>query len=141
MDKRNAGACLAAFGVGLLVSMDESALKTFLHFSDFPVYYPTSATGFSGVHAVWSSFLMICAVPSFLGAALIGLLRPRRWALYSGCAVLPAVAMSLYSSFRVAMWGGRFEPVLLRDLVLIALLPACLWLLYAVIRRHQPAAR
>jgi hypothetical protein len=84
--------------------------------------------------------LTIWGLASLIGAWLLALLKPRRWGLYSLCAVTPGVIEAVWGAVRVAHEGIPVGYQLLSDAVRLALVPLFLALIYATLRRQMGAA-
>lgn len=82
------------------------------------------------------SVLLLWGLASLLGAWLLALLKPRRWALYSLCAVAPGMVEAVYGVMQLPE-GMPAGYLLLSDLVRLALVPLFLALIYATFRRHS----
>jgi hypothetical protein len=85
------------------------------------------------------SIVWLWSLTALLGACLLALLKPRRWALYSLCAMAPSLLEAAWGAIRVSQYGVPVGYQLLSEMVRLCLMPVFLAFIYAIVRRHAPA--
>jgi hypothetical protein len=88
---------------------------------------------------LWHSLLFTWSLPAALGALVIAYFKPRRWMLYSACAVAPDLIFNIQGVVWLQQHGMLTAYDLLSHLVHLVLIPLFLRIYYAMIRRHGAA--
>lgn len=130
MDKRVLGLAVLAMFIGIAVMFVEVMLVGVLASQAGPMPHDITLSQLQW-RGLWQGVVFISGLPSALGALLIASFKPRLWALYSACAILPMAVVI------IAGIGPAPGYHLLSGSVNLAILPSFLGLYYLVIRRHS----
>lgn len=139
MDKRVVGFAVLAVVIGCVVLYTEAWIVGLAAAQAGPTV-PRDITGSElELRGLMHGWLWFWGLPSVLGALLIGTFKPRRWALYSACAIAPGLILTVQGALGLEPHGISASYYLLSNLVNVAQLPLYLALYYALIRRHGVA--
>jgi hypothetical protein len=136
MDKRIIGFAAAAIVIGGAVLYAEFWIVGLFALQAGPTTPHDITRSALELRGLWHGLLWFWSLPSALGALLIACFKPRRWALYSVCAVAPGVLEEIWGAVRVAQNGIPVGYQLFSAAIGLSLLPLFLGLYYALIRRH-----
>lgn len=141
MDKRVIGFAVLAVLIGAIVLYTEVWIIGLFAAQAGPVMPRDITRSELELRGFWHGLLWLWGLPSALGALLIAFFKPRRWLLYSLCAILPDLALTLGSMIDLVSATGTayLGPRSVEALLHLSLMPSFLALYYALIRRHSAA--
>jgi len=142
MDKRVIGFAAAAIVIGgAVLFVQVASIGILASMSGAPTPHGNTRMDLEW-RGLWHMLLFTWSLPAALGALLIACFKPRRWVLYSACAIAPDVIFNIQGIIWIFQYGAAAAAgyeVLLVLLVHLTLIPIFLGLYYALIRRHAAA--